>query len=838
MTDTLNGIDKTALYRRLESDHDLLNAALKMRKIAGTLAATISTSVPCFTDHSLSHMDALWVVTEAVLTQEEINQLSEAEVFLLVSSFYLHDLGMAYAATEDGRNHCVASQHYSAFLAHFDEHQRQSDDIKAQALAFTVRKIHAPAAHELSTLPIPGTDYYLFEEKAFREAWGPTCGQIAASHHWNIDRVDSELGKIGITPLPGNRSGDLGYVASILRIVDYAHINRERAPSMERAFKRPLPAESLMHWLAQENIDGPVRDGHELMYRSALPISNVDSWWLYYEMLSGLDSEIRTVQRYLKRRTSSANRFSLQGVLGAGSPEEASLYIKPENFMPIEVNLKTGSIDRLVKLLASESLYGNDPMAAVRELLQNANDAVRLKFHTAKDEFDQHVATLPIKIEFYEKDEGHYLEVSDFGVGMTGRVMTEYLISIASNYWETQFHHDFPEATSRGFSHAGKFGIGFLSVFMLGEEIEVTSNREGDGKTILKLHGVGRRGELRSASGGSRSGTTIKVKLKPSVSQRLSSVNQLIKAFAPMLETPIKTVINGVEETLPPNWLFELPPAAFKKQILGISSELNRRWSPQQREGQTPFDSLFEEPPEYSERRARLVVSSLGTSILCLKGLSLQTISTPGFVGIIELDNISPDVSRRNALNYDVSEILESARNNVSSSIIIRLEEWTSSGLVLNKFELIGRALATYGDIILRKSEIPWISKLSMPGDITVCNTKKLYEALQEHDTIFVAYDAHPWEAMRLWTNKHSTNGEAAFTMGNVGQGPGYTREIDYRNGTISELWPSYRSNVFFALLIRLISEKWEMNIQDLINQTNWRHEGAALFGRLTRIRK
>ena len=32
----------------------------------------------------------------------------------------------------------------------------------------------------------------------------------------------------------------------------------------------------------------------------------------------------------------------------------------------------------------------------------------------------------------------------------------------------------------KGFKSAGKFGIGFLSVFMLGDEVNVESNRTGE----------------------------------------------------------------------------------------------------------------------------------------------------------------------------------------------------------------------------------------------------------------------------------------------------------------------------------------------------------------------
>ena len=431
-------IKDTGLYTRLNEDHDLLNAVSSLRSIAEKLANAISRTVPAFTDHSIYHMDALWDVTDRVLSPKEVASLSSGEAFLLACAFYMHDIGMAYAATEEGLSRCRISAPYQSYLAAIRADPNDDSTVDANALALAVRTLHADAAIELATDPVPGTDIYLFESIAIRESWGQTCGQIASSHHWDLEEVERVLGGCGSVPLPGGRKGDLGYVAAVLRIVDYAHINRERASSIDRAFRQTISRDSLVHWIAQENIDGPEREDSELVYRAARPITDVDAWWLYYGMLSGLDTEIRSVRRYLDRRPISQGRFSLQAVRGAASPQEASVYIPTNGFLPIEVNLRTGSIDRLVQLLAGESLYGPDPMAAVRELIQNARDAVMLKMATATSEIDQAALSIPIKIAIRQEAGSNILEVKDWGVGMTSKVVTDYLISIASDYWTSQ----------------------------------------------------------------------------------------------------------------------------------------------------------------------------------------------------------------------------------------------------------------------------------------------------------------------------------------------------------------------------------------------------------------
>jgi hypothetical protein len=565
------------LYSRLEEDRDLQSAALSLRSVARSLAETVARTVPGFTDHSIRHMDALWSITDQVLTTAEVTRLTIGEAFVLACSFYLHDIGMAYAATDAGITQIKSSPPYRSYLEAPGSTSSDAPLLEAKAIAYAVRCLHPGAAEALASKPVPGTEIYLLEQ-SIRDSWGETCGRVAASHHWNLEKIERELRAAGTVPLPGGRTGDLGYVASVLRLVDYAHINRDRADKFDRAFRLSMEPESLTHWLAQENVDGPVRDGADLIYRAASPISDVDAWWLYYEMLKGLDEEIRTVRRYLDRRSSSYGRLSLQGVRGVTSPEEAAVFIPTAGFLPIEINLRTGSIERLVQLLAGESLYGPDPMAAVRELIQNARDAVALKAAIAANDFEKASLSIPIRIALKTSGSKPVLEITDPGVGMTRKVMTDFLLSIASDYWTTQLHLDFPEARQKGFRPAGKFGIGFLSVFMLGDEVTVDSNRDGGERYHLHLHGVGRRGEIRTVPSPSGSGTAVRVVLRQPVVEILRPLEQLVRVYAPMLSHALEGDVDGQISSIPTGWLNRLNPREFHDWAFrAVTSLMNSR---------------------------------------------------------------------------------------------------------------------------------------------------------------------------------------------------------------------------------------------------------------------
>jgi len=336
---------ESRLYGTLTKDRELLSILQSVREVVEALAATTDCTVPNYTDHTVKHMDALWGVADQIFTVEESNLLTPAEAFLLGVNFYLHDIGMAYAATPKGLNILKSSEPFKSFMASIPEAERELPSSIARAVAISVRRLHGDAALELATNEIPGSEgVYIFQAKTVRDAWGTTCGEIASSHHWSIAQLESHFGRLGDAPLPGGRRADLLYVSSCLRLVDYAHINRERASIMARAFRFPLGADSLVHWLAQEHIDGPLRDeGAYLVYRAAKPIGDVDAWWLFYEMISGLDAEIRGVTRILDQRQFGKKRLSLRGVRGATSPDEAATFIPPSGFLPVRVRLTSWS---------------------------------------------------------------------------------------------------------------------------------------------------------------------------------------------------------------------------------------------------------------------------------------------------------------------------------------------------------------------------------------------------------------------------------------------------------------------------------------------------------------
>ena len=845
-------VSTSLLHKRLSTDSELLNSIVSLRNKSEALATTLVRDAGMFTDHTIRHMDALWLVTEKILTPKEIDALSAAEAFLLSAGFYLHDIGMSYAATDEGRKFLESTPDYASVLSQASS-DTDSQVVKSNALAYAIRVHHARIAEEMAIKAIPDTTDYLLEPKTIREQFGSHCGKVAVSHHWNIERVESELGAIGIAPLAGNRLADLGFVACVLRLIDYAHINRERASPLERSLRPKLSTESAMHWDAQQNIDGPQRNPqtNELVYASSGPVCNVEAWWLFYEFARGLNKEISQVRRLLQSRTVSVNRLSLVGVQGASAPEDFEKLVKTDGFLPLEVNVKASSIDRLVRLLAGESLYGKNLFAPVRELIQNALDAILLKKATSVTDADKALSSLPIEVKLQTTSTGSSLSVSDWGIGMTKRVLTEHLLTIASDYWEGQFHVDFPKASEK-FSPAGKFGIGFLSVFMLGRKIEVTSQRTGSERHHLTIHGLGKRAELRQIPSNGSSGSTVTIQLSPEAGEEMLLLSEKLPTLIPMLEVTVKLDTDGILKTIAPKWVLDLDCVALKKWVRESHSLVSQS-APSTRADRGAhyyFRRRFREPqeytselevkewpagtPEYREDGVRLVADRSGQSVLCLRGFSLEVIDTPGFTGIIDSASTTPDAARKQSMDFDGKPLLRRAISYTSSAISKNLSERKNHGFIPDQIDFIAWCVSVYGYGVLKDSEFPWVQIVNASGDSRYLSSSELANVLTDVDSVYLGINIGSNSVSKRWRlqNQIPTRRELGICF--LGVSPGYISG-DQKEGRLDELWPEFDSHALFSPFSAAIAEAWCTSVHDLLSNSEMTHKSDVICGFLSR---
>lgn len=131
-------------------------------------------------------------------------------------------------------------------------------------------------------------------------------------------------------------------------------------------------------------------------------------------------------------------------------------------------------IQQLLQILV-HSLY-TDQEIFLRELISNASDAInRFRFEMLTREADEVVdADAELAIDIAAGEDDNTLTISDSGIGMTKEDVIENLGTIARS-GAASFLKALQENPGEGREIIGQFGVGFYSVFMVADKVEVIS---------------------------------------------------------------------------------------------------------------------------------------------------------------------------------------------------------------------------------------------------------------------------------------------------------------------------------------------------------------------------
>ncbi len=194
-------------------------------------------------------------------------------------------------------------------------------------------------------------------------------------------------------------------------------------------------------------------------------------------------------------------------------------------------------VQQLLNILAN-SLY-TEREIFLRELTSNASDALhRIQFEmlTNRDVLDPD-AELVIRITFDE--DARTLTVSDTGIGMTRDELIENLGTIAHS-GAMAFLKGLEEG-QRPADIIGQFGVGFYSVFMIADEVAVTTRSYlPDAQAWCWTSNGGSSFTLVPADKGER-GTSIEIKLKEDAKEFASAwkLEQIVKKHSDYVSFPI-----------------------------------------------------------------------------------------------------------------------------------------------------------------------------------------------------------------------------------------------------------------------------------------------------------
>ncbi|MFJ5528681.1 ATP-binding protein [Streptomyces sp. NPDC093261] len=469
-----------------EQRERLRTSYVELRRKAAVLLKENEHSMPDFTVHDISHVDALWETADLVCGRQVT--LNPAEAYVLGCAFVLHDAAMGAAAYGTSVRETLGEKRWRDLVsvAYYrregcwpDQEQLNAPptEIANACRATAIRETHAEQARRLVDHPwrsSTGNEIHLIEEVQLREVYGPLIGELAASHWWPVDRLAGEFRHtIGSLPWqPSEWTIEPLKLACVLRLADATQIDSRRAPTLLFSLRNPQGV-AREHWRFQEHISRPHLSGDRVRYTSLRPFPSHEaaSWWLALDYLRGIDQELKSVDSLL--HDLGRDRLAARAVTGVDSPERFAELFRVQGWRPIDAAIKITDVPALVKGLGGEQLYGDEPEVAVRELIQNAQDAVQ-----ARRALQPGFADGRIEVRLTETDGCWCLEIRDNGIGMDEETLIHGLLDFGKSGWNTtSIRNGLPGLADGGFQPSGRFGIGFFSVFLLGDQVELITRR-------------------------------------------------------------------------------------------------------------------------------------------------------------------------------------------------------------------------------------------------------------------------------------------------------------------------------------------------------------------------
>ena len=463
----------------------LVSSLRVVRRNAKMLTSRIAVSLPELTIHDISHLDALWEVASTVAGSDF--PLNPIEAYVFGAAVLLHDAGLCFEAYSGGRDALRETLEWRDAYGRLSRTPSGIGNLKQEADFEALRALHASQAVRLAVEPWRDDEgeLYLINDPELRENYGPLIGDLASSHHWNLEMVVSRFATPR-PPLPffdANWEVDSLKVACMLRVADAGHMDGTRAPSF---LLRILQMNSLSraHWRAQNHL-GKLTvnrdDPTQVIVASTTPFRRSESaaWWVAFDLINTFDTELRRCNEALRASPGGPRpAFAGRSVAGSGQVSELVQYVETVDWAPTDSTVHVSDVAALVTNLGGEQLYGKDAdrlYVALRELIQNAADAIGVRRSLpGSGEF---AGRIFVRLKGRE-DGGWILEVDDNGVGMSQTTLTTDLLDFGRSFWASErAAREFPGVHASGYVPIGRFGIGFFSIFLAANKVNVYSRR-------------------------------------------------------------------------------------------------------------------------------------------------------------------------------------------------------------------------------------------------------------------------------------------------------------------------------------------------------------------------
>jgi molecular chaperone HtpG len=577
----------------------------KDQRLAGTVYTTVSTFAEIlqenklvffeeYTDHGIRHIESVIRGGERLVKEETLKYiLTPTDIGYYILAVILHDLGMHLSF--EGFQRLLTGDFDDVKVTHFDQltWKEEWNNFLIEAKRFSgkqliklfgndkviledpsnkkkdeltgvdrklvgefIRRHHSRLAHEIALKGMPGTEILSFARQLDTEE-RDLIGLIARSHgkslRASIEYIELKNGKENLKIL---LDCHFPFLMVLLRLSDYLQIDSSRSSFnlvlKLKTFQSPYSA--LEHDIHNSirNVENRYQDDPERIFVHSTPknaqthvkvISLVrdiqkefdQSWAVLGELYGNFQEKPEIKYRRILCNLEKLTDFSKL------------------SYIPQVFNLKAN--EDIIKLLI-EPLYGKNAKYGIRELVQNAVDACKEREIVEGGDYQP-----GIQIKVWCDGE-YFFQVTDNGKGMSLKEIEQYFLTAGASFrssldWKTIFTD---EKGNSKVHKIGRFGIGVLASFLIGDEL-IVKTRSKDSKIGYEF---------------TTTLLTDQIQISPSENVNVGT-SITIRSTAEIIKTLLKN-LDGDSYTTDVNWneWYQLPYPKIEYNIFGNKTETQR----------------------------------------------------------------------------------------------------------------------------------------------------------------------------------------------------------------------------------------------------------------------
>lgn len=465
MAERSQGLESTALWRayreKMSSDEERM---AWVKKVYGEAVAYLSDVRQNFKNYTLHDGTHVKNVLDAMggLLGDWIGKLAAGEMELLILAACLHDLGMVY--TDEERESAFSRE--GVFREFLREYAPELLGCAPEEWPEEMRQWYLRTLHPFRVPEVLQNEGWVecMENWPVRAVPKRCVLAVCQAHGEETKelRMNRELEYLAAS------DADPLFCALLLRLADLLDFDDTRAPRVLYSYAA-YHEKSREEWKKHQSSAGffypptPVRE--ELPYKACCKDPAVEHAVRHF--LDWVDEELyqcASLQRFC--RAGWRQEFPFPRAVWRGEIESDG-YVSGDFCLTMDQ-------EQILHLLMGENLY-DDRDVFVRELLQNAIDATLLR-----GEMDASFVPEDARIDCWEwsdREGDLWFRIDDYGTGMTLGMLQRYFLKVGNSYYMSQeLKRDLRDhGQMEEFHGISRFGIGFLSCFLCGDLVEVST---------------------------------------------------------------------------------------------------------------------------------------------------------------------------------------------------------------------------------------------------------------------------------------------------------------------------------------------------------------------------